>query len=109
MFYYDVAAWMVPVDSGLKKKHLEKVLELLPEDSELVPFEIYEENSSAYGFATIDAVDEEGGLEGIVETLEALVEDWTNEASEITCELPGGRRAYIGCDYRTVVISSKEN
>lgn len=104
MFNYDVAAWIVPVESGLKKKHLEKVLDLLPEDSELVPFEIHENNSSAYGFITVDAVDGEKGLESIIEALTAVVEDWTNDSSEITCELPGGRRAYIGCDYRTVVI-----
>jgi len=106
--FYDVAAWVVPLENGLKKKHLERVLDLLPDDSDLVPFEIHEVNSSAYGFATMEAVDQENGLEKILDTLGEVVEDWTDHSSNISLELPGGRKAYIGCDYRTVVFDSGE-
>ncbi len=106
MSVFDVAAWMIPLDSGLKKKHILKVLSLLPEDCELVPFEIHENNSSAYGFATTDVIDEENGLETILELLGPAVEDWTDESSDCTYALPGGKKVYIGCDFRTVVFGS---
>ncbi len=104
MSNYDAVAWMVPLESGLKKKHIIKVLSLLPEDSEIVPFEIHESNSSAYGFATTDVIDEENGLESIVDLLGPVVEDWSNESSDYTFALPSGKTVYIGCDYRTVII-----
>ncbi|RJE48196.1 MULTISPECIES: hypothetical protein [unclassified Dehalobacter] len=106
MSTYHAAAWMVPAESGLKKKHIQKVLALLPEDCELVPFEIHGNNSSAYGFATIEVIDEEeNGLETIIDLLEPLVEDWTEDSSDCTLDLPGGKQIYIGCDYRTVMIN----
>lgn len=108
MAKYDAAAWMVPVENGLKKSHLRKVLELLPEDIELIPFEIHEINSSAYGYATLEAINEENGLESIIDLLGPVVEDWTNDSSEYTGTLPGGKKVYIGCDYRTVLIGSEE-
>lgn len=108
MAEYDVAAWMVPIDNGLKKKHIYRILELLPEGSELVPFEVHENNSSAYGYATVEVVDEENGLESIVELLGAVVEDWAEDSSEFTALLPSGRRVYMGCDYRTVIVEATE-
>ncbi|KUO61427.1 MAG: hypothetical protein APF84_08980 [Gracilibacter sp. BRH_c7a] len=108
MSNYDVAAWMFPLESGLKKKHIIKVLSLLPEDCEIVPFEIHENNSSAYGFATTRVIDEEeNGLESIVDLLGSVVEDWTNESSEYTFTLPSGKNVYIGCDFRTVIIGEE--
>lgn len=104
MSNYDVAAWMFPLESSLKKKHIQKVLSLLPEDCEIVPFEIHESNSSAYGFATTDVIDEEEGLESIVDLLGQVVEDWTNDSSDYSFALPSGNNVYIGCDYRTVLI-----
>ncbi len=104
MAYYDVVAWMVPVDSGLKKKHIHKILDMLPDEAELIPFEIHESNSSAYGYATTAAVDEENGLETITDLLEPVVEDWTIESADSTFQLDSGRKVYIGCDYRTVIF-----
>ncbi|RNC29155.1 MAG: hypothetical protein AWM53_00804 [Candidatus Dichloromethanomonas elyunquensis] len=104
MSEFHAAAWMVPLDSGLNKKHIIKVLTLLPEDCELVPFEIHESNSSAYGFATTEVIDEENGLESIIDLLSPVVDDWTNESSNCTYALPGGKKVYIGCDFRTVII-----
>jgi len=101
---YDVAAWMFPLENGLKEKHIVKVLSLLPEDSELVPFEIHGSNSSAYGFATADVINEENGLETIVDLLGSVVEDWSNDSSDYSFTLPSGKNAYIGCDFRTVII-----
>lgn len=101
---FDVAAWMVPIDNGLKKKHIKKILELLPEDSELVPFEIHETHSSAYGFATTKVVEEENGLEPIVEMLGPVVDDWTSDTSEYVDTLSSGKKVYMGCDFRTVRI-----
>lgn len=106
---FDVAAWMVPIESGLKKKHLQKVLELLPENAELVPFEIHELASSAYGWATTDVVDEENGLESIVELLGPLVDDWTEDSSDYTYVLSSGKKVYLGCDFRTVIIGTAED
>lgn len=103
---FDVAAWMVPLESGIKKKHILKILELLPEDSDLVPFEIHEENSSAYGFATPEVIDEENGLESIIDLLGSVLEDWPNESSECTYALASGKKVYIGCDFRTVIIGA---
>lgn len=108
MTFYDVAAWMVPVESGLKKNHLRKILELLPEGSELIPFEIHETNSSAYGFATVEVIDEENGLESIVDHLGEVVEDWITDSADYTHTLSSGRKIYMGCDYRTVVIGADE-
>jgi hypothetical protein len=99
---YHAAAWIVPLENGLKKKIIQKVLALLPEDCELVPFEIHEQNASAYGFATMEAIDDENGLEPIIDLLSPLVDDWTEDSSEYTAALPGGKKVYIGCDYRTV-------
>lgn len=105
---YHVAAWMVPLDSGLQKKHIRKVLELLPENCELVPFEIHENNSSAYGYATTEIVDEENGLEAIVDVLAEVVEDWTSDSAEYTYALESGKKIYMGCDFRTVVFRAEE-
>lgn len=109
MSEFDVAAWMLPIDSGLKKKHIRKVLELLPEDSELVPFEIHGDNSSAYGYATVEVVDEENGLETIVDLLGAAVDDWTTDSSDYTSSLPSGKKVYMGCDFRTVIFRSEQD
>ena len=105
---YDVAAWMIPLDSGLKKKHIRKILDLLPEEAELVPFEIHEANSSAYGYATTDVIDEENGLESITTLLGEVVEDWINDSSEYTSVLPGGKKVYMGCDFKTIILGSTE-
>jgi len=107
--YFDVAAWMVPLESGLKKKHIIKVLSLLPEDCELVPFEIHEESSSAYGYATTEVINEESGLETILDLLGPVVDDWTNESSDCTYALPSGKKVYIGCDFRTVMIGGEDD
>lgn len=101
---YDVVAWMFPLEIGLSKKHLLKVLALLPDDTDLIPFEIHERNSSAYGYATADAVDLENGLETIIDHLGPLVDDWLSESSEYVGILPGGKKVYMGCDFRTVII-----
>lgn len=108
MSEYHAAAWMVPSESGLKKKHIDNVLRMLPEDCELVPFEILGEGSCAYGFATVDVIEEENGLGAIIDLLEPLVEDWTEDSSDITMTLPGGKKAFIGCDYRTVLVGGME-
>lgn len=105
---YAAAAWMVPLASGLTKKHILKVLSLLPENCDLVPFEIHEQNSSAYGYATTEAVSEEGGLETIIDLLGPVVDDWTDESSDCTYALPSGKKVYIGCDFRTVVIGGDD-
>ncbi|NLO98058.1 MAG: hypothetical protein GX091_08325 [Peptococcaceae bacterium] len=102
MAKYDVAAWMVPLESGLTKRTILKILDMLPDDCDLVPFEIHEENSSAYGYATIEAVEEENGLEAIIDLLSPMVADWTEDDSEYTTTLPKGKKVFIGCDYRTV-------
>jgi len=107
--YFDVAAWMVPLESGLKKKHIIKVLSLLPEDCELVPFEIHEKSSSAYGYATTEVINEESGLETILDLLGPVVDDWTNESSDCTYALPSGKKVYIGCDFRTVMIGGEDD
>jgi len=104
----DVAAWLVPLESGLKKKHIIKVLALLPEDAEIIPFEIHEDNSSAYGFATVETVDQENGLESIVDLLGSVIDDWPSESSEYTGVSPSGKKVYIGCDFRTMVFKMPE-
>ncbi|UWG98100.1 hypothetical protein LPY66_04665 [Dehalobacter sp. DCM] len=108
MTEYHAAAWVIPMESGLKKKHIDKVLRMLPEDSELVPFEILGEGSCAYGFATVAVIEEENGLGAVIDLLEPLVEDWTEDASDCTVTLPGGKKAFIGCDYRTVLVGRIE-
>jgi hypothetical protein len=105
---YHAAAWMVPLESGLNKKHILKVLALLPEQAELVPFEIHETNSSAYGYATMEVIDAENGLEPILDLLGPVVDDWTSESSDCTYTLPCGKKVYIGCDFRTVVFARDE-
>lgn len=107
MSNYDVAAWMFPLENSIKKKHIIKVLSLLPDDCEIVPFEIHENNSSAYGFATTDVIDEENGLESIVDLLGPIVEDWSNDSSDYSFTLPGGKNVFIGCDFRTVIIGEE--
>lgn len=109
MSYFDVAAWMIPLESGLKKKHIIKILSLLPEECELVPFEIHEESSSAYGYATTEVINEESGLETILDLLGPVVDDWTNESSDCIYALPSGKKVYIGCDFRTVVIGGNND
>jgi len=104
---YEAAAWMVPLESGLKKYHILKILSFLQDDCELVPFEIHENSSSAYGFASTGVIDEENGLESIIELLGPVVEDWTEESSECVYELPSGKKVFIGCDFRTLVISAE--
>jgi hypothetical protein len=82
---------------------------LLPEDCELVPFEIHEESSSAYGYATTEVINEESGLETILDLLGPVVDDWTNESSDCTYALPSGKKVYIGCDFRTVMIGGEDD
>lgn len=103
-----VAAWMIPIESGLNKKHILKILSLLPEESELVPFEIHEDNSSAYGFATTEIIDEENGLGEILELLGPVVDDWEIDSSEYIYTFPSGKEIYMGCDFRTVIFRSSE-
>ncbi|MGI5901925.1 MAG: hypothetical protein ACOX7U_05570 [Desulfitobacteriia bacterium] len=100
--YYHVAAWVIPLEDGLTKDIIYRILELLPPASELIPFEIHEENSSLYGFVTTEVVDQENGLESIIETLSPMVEDWIVDSSEYITTLPGGKEVYIGCDYRSI-------
>ncbi|HHV65422.1 MAG TPA: hypothetical protein GXX46_10180 [Peptococcaceae bacterium] len=98
---------MVPIDNGLKKNTLYKVLDLLPDDSELVPFEIHETASSAYGYATVESImNEENGMEAIIDLLGPVVEDWPVDSAEYTTVLASGKKVYIGCDFRTVIIQS---
>ncbi|MFA6808632.1 MAG: hypothetical protein WCR27_06530 [Eubacteriales bacterium] len=105
---YDVVAWLIPLDDGLKKNHIQKIIEMLP-DADILPFEIHENNSSVYGFATIEVAEEENGLESIIDLLTPVIEDWTNESSDYTHTLSSGKKVYMGCDCRTIIVEITKN
>lgn len=89
-------AWahMVELDAGLTKEETSKLLNLVPEDVDVVPFTSdidgrLESNSIAYGFLDNDHYD---SLSEVQDVLISICNDWSNERQDKTYLLKNGHQ-----------------
>jgi hypothetical protein len=101
---YDIVMSIISYEDSLRPRHIRKMMDYINEDCEIIPFEIHETNASAYGFANIEVVDEEGGLESISNFLSPIIDDWIYDVGEEEFTLPNGKKLYVFCDYKTIVF-----
>lgn len=90
---------MVPLEDGISKEQIVKLLEMLPDDEQLVPFEASENNSTIFGFITIKFADEH--LDSVVDLATILCSDWENESTDKTYRTLSGLEVFIDCEYET--------
>ncbi|ADY56320.1 hypothetical protein Sgly_2027 [Syntrophobotulus glycolicus DSM 8271] len=101
---YDIVISIISIDETLRPRHIQKMLDHLNPDCEIIPFEIHENNVSAYGYANIEGMDGEGGLESLSDFLGPMLEDWIYDEPEEELILPDGKKLYVFCDYKTILI-----
>lgn len=104
---FQAAAYMIPLEEGLTRKQISFLLNKLPLEEELVPFQIAENNTTLIGFATPEAY-EEHLMESDPQVLLDLCEDWSNEKEDGIYRTETGLDVYVSCDYETIHLGGEE-
>lgn len=105
-----VVAWayMVELDDGLTKSQIQKLLQTVPSDKQLIPFDLdnsqlLEANSMAIGFVDNDFYDE---LDQIKRITAAVCNDWSLESDDALYSIPNGKQIKMLCDTPTLSIET---
>lgn len=100
MSKFQAVGLMMEAEDGLSKEQIMKLLELMPDDETLYPFEASENNSVVYGFMTGNAIDEDHH-DAIIEVASELCEDFENERTDKTYTTKTGLPVFIECEAET--------
>lgn len=102
----DTIAWayMVESESGLSKSQYQRLLNKVPDETELIPFSndavgLLEANSVAYGFIDNEYFD---NLQEVQEALAIVCNDWNNEKRNEIYTTASGYKVIMYCDTPTV-------
>lgn len=98
----DIAAWMVPLEDGLTKQMVTRLLDLLPDEGEFVPFEAHENNTSCFGFIKLDSDNDEAAVKEIIDFVSPILNDWDLESKDGRYTLPDGRKLYMSSDFNSI-------
>lgn len=97
---FEAVGQMVELESGLTKEQIVNLLSMLPDGEELIPFEASENNSTIFGFITVEAADEH--MSSVESLAIRLCEDFDNETTDKTYQTKSGLTVFIDCEYETV-------
>lgn len=98
-------AYMVELDDGLTKRKMRSLIDLMPADIEVFPFELNEPgmltaNSMAIGFIDNDFYSEY--VNEVKQKLADVCNDWTNERNDNLYILNDGKQVKMLCDENTL-------
>ncbi|MEK3987869.1 hypothetical protein MHB77_31590 [Paenibacillus sp. FSL K6-3166] len=101
---FDAAGWKVSSKCGVTKAQILKTLEWLPEDEELISFQVDRNQSLVVGFITC-AAGEQGELE-IRTLLEEICEDCSKEREDRVYTTISGLQIFVDCDSESNIVPS---
>lgn len=96
---FEAVGLMVGSESGLTKEQIVNLLSMLPDGEELIPFEASENNSTIFGFITVE--EEEGHMSSVESLAIKLCEDFDNETTDKTYQTKSGLTVFIDCELET--------
>lgn len=99
---YEAVGMMVELESGLTKAQIQLLLLMLPDDKELVQFDVSENNSTIWGYMTVDCADDEEHYASVITTCTKLCEDFDNERTDRIYKTSEGVDVFIACEAETV-------
>lgn len=93
---------MVGLEDGLSKEQVMNLLSKLPDDEEFVQFDVSENNSTIWGFMTVDCADDEEHYTSVITTCKKLCEDFDNERTDKVYMTKSGIEVFVDCECETV-------
>lgn len=94
---YVMALCMVELESGFDIRQINKMMSVLPKESNYMPVEFHANNTSAYGFIDAEYYQTHEYNTGFInETVNAILEDMSLESPECIYSTPDGQYFYMG-------------
>lgn len=101
---------MVPLDDGLTKKDLRKLVDSLPDtDMEYIPFYRFGiSNSAALGFISVDLYDYYVLNPRCMNKIDSVLNEWENESDDKIYSIDDKYYIYIGCEFETCLSNEQK-